>query len=688
MATATVNIRAELAGLRQDLQSAGDLTEGQAQAMVISLEKRLKAAEKASRAASKAANDTKAAERELARVAKEADKALADQHRGIEALGKAVAEQFGGPISKLADLSTSTAGAVGAVGAAGFAAVAGVGALAAGAKRLADAAVEARDRLTEQGLAAAIPPSAAASLADYETAGQTLRNELDLLTVTIGSGLAGAIGDAANVTADLLAGFRDLANAAEDANTELGGFTVGARNMVRIGQAIGSLGLSELYRSVASEAGAAADEQERLADSARDAATAYEKMLEEIPFYGPTADDLEKGGAKIAEAERKAAEAARAHEKAAREDAAALREQQRAAESHARAQEEEKLQLARAAHEARLHAEALEANIKAARDLQGPIDDLRTEIGGLERSWAGSSSALEMALDVWTGQLEGFLDSPIVGKIGEIAGDLADLFVAANEREIESLEDRHTRQMDAFEAEREARRRSIDEWLQGEEDRIDALLGYGELSENEAQNERKRLLLELQAKKDAAAEATRDAKEQLEQQHEHELELAKKAFRQNQSLQLAQAAIESIRAGISLIPAFASLPPPVSFGAPAMAAGLAATSFAIAAAGIKSQKPPEFPMGFVPPSATSTSGSPDHLDARIRRDEAVAAPRTTQQIGPLIDALNRGMPMPSGPIVIQLDGRTIATHLADRHGRSQPTPGSWSAGRRPLYGAR
>lgn len=669
MPTATIDaeIMLRTERLLAELKKLPNVTAQEAKAMAAAVNREWKKAEDAAAKASK-------------KAAAEAAKARAEAERGLEAMGKALAQQFGGPIAQLADLSTSTAGALGAVGAAGFAAVAGVGALGAGAKALADEALEAVERLDDMGLAAMIPPEARESLQGYENASSDLRTELDLLTVTLGAGVAGGLADVAHATIGVVEGMKAIGSEVDDIT---GPLSKAGYALSWVSPARWELWALEKAFGAAKEEGEAVSEMLRdQADAAKDAATEHEKLLDAMPFYGPTTQDLKAGGEILAEANRKAAEAARAHEKAAREDAEALREQARATADRTKSAEEEKLRVARAAYAAHQHALALEENVEAMRDTARSADDLQRQIDDLERSWAGATAPAVMAIEVWQEQLDGFLTSPITEKIGEIASDIADLFTAANDREIESLEDRHQRQLDAFEEERQARRDQVDEWLAGEEERLQAMIDAGKLSEEQAQNERKRLQLELNAKRQAAAEETRVAREQLEERHRHQVQLARKAFKENQSFQIAQAAIESIRAGISLIPAFASLPPPVSFGAPALAAGAALAQFAIASAAIRAQSPPEFPMGRAP--------SEDHtVSARLRPDEAVLPGWLVAEMGgrrAVQDLIHHG-PRSGGVVNLHVDSRLVSSQVLDQMaGDARFAAPGWMAGQRPLYG--
>lgn len=140
-------------------------------------------------------------------------KALAGRAAGLKAgaedVGKAWAETgkkistlVGGPFAKIGEVvfelapkAGAAAGAFAAVGVAAagaIAAAAGVAAIAYGLHAVADAGLEAEDRLTKAGKAALIPEEARASLELYREESEALRTEWDVLTATIGGKAASA----------------------------------------------------------------------------------------------------------------------------------------------------------------------------------------------------------------------------------------------------------------------------------------------------------------------------------------------------------------------------------------------------------------------------------------------------------------------------------------------------------------
>ncbi len=320
-------------------------------------------------------------------------------------------------------------------------------------------------------------------------------------------------------------------------------------------------------------------------------------------------------------------------------------------------------------------AAAAEEEAAQARKLQEDITALGATV---EDSLMGPWEQAGFAVQVWGEQLQSVLDSEAVQAIGDLAGQWAESFMASNEEIIGAMEERHDRQVEQFQAERDARQEQIDEYLEGEMERIDALLEAGAISEREANAERKRILLETRERKKAAAEETKAAKEALEDKHRKQLQLAREAFNANQKLQRVQAIMEAGRAAISMIPGFAFLGP----GAPVAAATAAGAALAIQLASINGQSPPEFPAGRAPLT------SPDHpIVGAIRPDEAVMPGRwVAAQGGPraVEDMIRRNEGPAGNTFNLFVDGRHVSTVRGEGDGRfSAP---SWAAGKRALYG--
>ena len=135
------------------------------------------------------------------------------------------------------------------------------------------------------------------------------------------------------------------------------------------------------------------------------------------------------------------------------------------------------------------------------------------------------------------------------------------------------------------------------------------------------------------------------------------------AFKRTQALQIAAATIESIRAGIAMIPGFAFLGP----FAPAAAAAAAAASLGIAIAGIQAQQPPAFPIGGIVEGAR-----PDHVMIRAQPDEGIANLRAMGAPGfrEALEAANAGEPFrrdgasSSVAVTLELDRRLRRLRVA------------------------
>ena len=158
-------------------------------------------------------SEAKEAAKHVASVEKASDKAKMAVEK-LGQLGGGAVGQLTAAFADATDVLDGMGAALGGVGiAAGVGAVAIAG-LAIGSKALADAAVAATDRLNEQGLAALIPEEARQSVQDYQDASADLRTEIDLLTVSLGSGVASAMSEVALATIGAIDAFGDLSDAA------------------------------------------------------------------------------------------------------------------------------------------------------------------------------------------------------------------------------------------------------------------------------------------------------------------------------------------------------------------------------------------------------------------------------------------------------------------------------------------
>lgn len=198
--------------------------------------------------------DAKDASEAIDRVERSADKAKS----GIEKLGR----MAGGPLGQITDAAADATdvldalgASVGGVGLAAGAAAVGLAGLAVGSKALADAAVEAADRLEKQGLASAIPEASLASVVAYKEASAELRNEVDLLTVAIAGPALDALTQIADVTSGATGAFldaRDAATSWRESVEELGVPVSETKSFVEgLGTAMITLGLSIPFKAFA-----------------------------------------------------------------------------------------------------------------------------------------------------------------------------------------------------------------------------------------------------------------------------------------------------------------------------------------------------------------------------------------------------------------------------------------------------
>ncbi|MCP4918273.1 MAG: hypothetical protein GY913_15295 [Proteobacteria bacterium] len=197
-----VSLRADVKDLTKSLKAAEGITANEARKMVLDVEKGFRALEKEAKKASKAAaNATTRAARQTAR---EWDQQMSN----IKGLSGAVFGGVAGDVFDLVEVVEGSSLALAGVGVAlGGVAVAGVGlvGVAAGMKALADAALDARTQLEEEGIAvdSLIDPTALAALDDYETAMDDLSDASALAAIQLGSALAPALTDVADALVDI-----------------------------------------------------------------------------------------------------------------------------------------------------------------------------------------------------------------------------------------------------------------------------------------------------------------------------------------------------------------------------------------------------------------------------------------------------------------------------------------------------
>jgi hypothetical protein len=602
------------------------------------------------------------AEKSSEKHAKEAARAWDKGLDSVKNSAEKLANQLGGPFGDMADLAldlgeklSGTAGAIGMVGAGAGVALAGVAALAVGAKALADAAVEAADRLVEQGRASEIPAESLMSVYAYEAAGADLRTEIDLLTVAIGSELAGALTTIVIATGDTIEMFRELHDASLDVNSGVGKVREVSEGVMRALQFVVTGGASEGFRLISGEAYEAAA-------AIHDVVVETEAVVDAALIYGPTLEDMAEGERKAREERERAAEAARRKAQADREAADATREAAAAERERLKAEadwqkfvEENEKDVARArTNMVRMAAAEREAAI-ASEELDADIQALNESIAAANEHWSDAAFLVQ----IWGEQLDQVMGGPAFDAALDGFASIIDIQQLQHEQALEQYDER----MERREAE-------IEQWHDGEIEKIDRLVELGELSGKQAILRKREIAEETKAKREALKERTKDERKALLD-----------SFKAVQKLQRVQATVESIRAGVSLIPAFAFMGP----GAPIAAAAVAGTALAAALASINAQKPPELPMGRVP-----EGGSGDHPNlARVRDDEGVLTGRGVATAGGprAVEALNRGQsPGGAAPMSLHIDGRLVATAVMGHLGEARFSAPSWAAGKRPLYG--
>jgi len=620
-----ISIQAELREMQKSLATLPGITEREAKLMVAGLNRELRKAEAAAK-----------------RAAAASEKAWSKAGQGLKSALSSVGGQvgaLGGQADNALRAITSIAESLGPVGVGAFAATAAIGGLAYGVAKLASTADDAADRLRAAGLGDLITAEQNRQLALYDHGLKELSKEFDLLKVKAGADAAGGIGDVAIALDhfhDIVGEFMPRATAFEE---KVGGWrTLFGPFSLSLGLALDYLhavnqeiGLD--FIPSANAAGLAtqelAEEQEYLAKIALPPTTKELKAQSDaMEKAKDRAEELVNGLGDVRDLEKEQAEA---HKKAAAK---------RAEVANA---EIDQLAATREAGEAQA---ALNAEFdEASAALQG----LTVDVGDAGQAWGNWMS--DLVNDAGLGAT--------IGALNQI-GDL----ISANA----------STQADALAEEIDLRRQAIDEWLTGKQASIDAELENGLISAAEAADARKRAVIDARQKQQLLQQRTKEEREQ-----------ALEAFETAQGLQKAAALVDSIRAGVSLIPAFAYLGP----FAPAAAAGVAAAGLATAWAGIESASAPEFPTGYVPPA-----GSPDHtVTGRFRTDEAVLTGRGVQNAGgPAgVEALNRGTGGASGPVTLiaQFNGREIARGVfselrSDADFLALTTPGG--AAKRPLYG--
>ncbi len=632
MADVNLTIAADIRQLRDALAAIPGMTKGEAQRMVIALQKEYA---KAEAAAKKTAGQT----------AKEFD-------RGFDAIGNSAEKllsSLGGPFGDIGDIAfdlrgklAGTAGAIGAAGAAAAGATAVIAGLGIAAGALASHASEAQKRLDEMGLAAHVPPEARASIEAYDTAIASLSREADLLSVTLGGPVAEAVGTLASALVGARVELDKLNDAAEPAVAVLGRMAESGRTLQRLF----SLGMTERLQRGLEELVETGKEHTAVLDG-ETAALKKQKEINEAA-YKAAMDAKAAQDRAAAEEERRTAE----RTKTAKSFWDVVAEG--AAESNAARKEEE--EAARRAEQAEKDA------LKAAQD--------RLDLERQAKAETDAQTAATRDLVRQLGELQEKIDeikTPIRAAMEEIRRHLANaahFAVEVTQVITDAITLMAERRMDLIRSiaakEREAAEEAREEWRESEEEQIEALRERGKLTDRQAEKRLRQLDIEEQTR------ILMLAREQAERRA-----ALMEAWRQTQSAQIAMATVESIRAGISLMSSMAYLGVAAPFAAAAISAGALATAIA----GIRATPPPELPTG----------RTPDHRQqVAIRDDEAVLNPRATAAV---VEAINGSGVARGGPthVTLQIDGRDVARAVAPRL-EGMMRLGGLGLGRRQLGG--
>lgn len=629
---AVIEVDIDLQSVIAKVQRSGDITKKEARDIERELKRAYRDAAKASedaarqaaRAHSKAARD---ALREQRRVTREMERSYAEQASAVRGLFSAALGGVGGDLLDLQDSLGGVSLAMGAVGVSLAALAIGpvvISEMAQAAYGAADAALEARDSLIEQGLAveALVSPADLERLDAYEQAQADLAVSADMAAVVLGSALAPALTE---ITDQLI----DLTPAAERAlggiDLALGGVE-SAGEFARDAARVGSLGLADLVFNAVDAYEATLDlegEQRRLAIAAAQAEAEERQMLNTLGMLVTESEQLAITTARLTREHREeaqaAADAARAHREAQREQKAAA---EKAAELE----------------------RAVQAATASMADLGENIDTSLTvaELGRVQEAARAAAATIESMdrgpdggapLAALLEELPRVADAAlaVAGAISPILGNLAQLQRAEQRQH----EDRVQQLRDQRALSREVYR--------------DALADYEDSREGMTEAERAAQEDYLQRLKQS--EAAKRA--QIRELEKEEQRAARQAFRRQQDLQVGQAVIDAARNAVVLTGSMAYLGP----FAPAAAASIAGAQLATQIAVIKSQEPPKFHFGTSAAAASQGRGPLDiagrAFNTRLEEGEGVVSRRgmATPGARDIVEALNRGLQPLASPAV-------------------------------------
>lgn len=670
MAQSQVTIRADLSQLRKDIAASAGLTEDQAKGMIISLERRLKAAEKASKDAARANRDLAKATEAAAKAAAAAEKSGQKVASGWGAAAKAlqqnqlVAEletvlalgiQVGGTFSQLAMVATSLVRPVALL-------VATMGPLGAGmaasvvqaglwvgivnkaidtAYGLADAAVKAKGRLADFNVQ--VSPAAARDIAAYELANRSLAAAFDELAVKAGAPVAGELALFVQTLAETVDGVADAALALNDfGDRVVDRFLppIGlARDAIRWGEKSLWHALTDSQRAALDLAAAAMAASEEVARLNPKVLKGYQDEREALLALGMVYDDSD-------EAERKrkkeAQEAARLRAEALRKEEEAWRDlldtsNMPMGEDLKTLDADQILGWARATVEAEQELADLERRLPA---VIADLEAFGAEMEKFGKDWEKKQKERQAAIDA---TIEAGAQASV--DVMNAAFDAIDM------RQQERLD----AAMDAYDRQRDRAR------TYGEEIRdIEA-----EIEETHSASVRTQLVQDMYALQERRKHARAQARDRKK--------AALEAWQDNQEMQVAQTTLNAL-ATFGMVMANTPAPPPFNFLlAGASAAAVEAQIIPIAAA-----SPPSFHTG-----TASAQGSGNEFPAVLERGEVVLDKRVGAEMGEgTTNALNAGLPLEVTVVNnIHVDSMQVAQVVKKHLMRA-------SAGRRNLNTAR
>lgn len=529
-------------------------------------------------------------------IEKDYERSFSGQFSAIKGLSGAVFGGVAGDAFDAAEAMQGASGAAAAIGAAlGGIAVGGLAlvGVAQGIRALAAAGVEARDRLTEAGLAieGALSPENVAALDAYTAAMAELSTAMEFATVKAGAEFA----PAATRLEQSVSGVKF---AAAEASGGVGTLTTGVMDLSEwfVTTYVGTKYLVQGLQFLASAGAEAAAEAKNTAEATRDANAAI------LQRRNLTWDMLRDGFGPLIEAEDEAQLAAEATAAAHDKAAAAAGRQKKAQLDLRRATAAAAAALAELVAEEEEEEAAVMAAIKANRELSAEMDIVGRDLEKLARQLEAMGPRLRMEdqAKIWHRWLsEGFAAIDALGQqaIGTM-GNVAEL----QEIKLSEVVDKR-RKSDKRAAREDAKRRK---------EGIAALLAEGQITEAQADKE----IEYIEGRRDAELKAA-------EKMTASEQKAARKSHRLAKAAEVAQAFMYSATSALSLIPFFSMLGP----GAPLAAAGVVAPFLLTELALIRSQKPPELAGGRVP----GMSG--DHDLVGIQRSEVVLNSRAAAALG-------------------------------------------------------